>query len=70
VPALAAQFAGQDFPVATDAARRMVTLPVHGYVRHKDRRKILMLFHSRLSDFPKGQNMEVKVGRVGYVRMR
>ena len=65
VPALAARFTGQDFPVATDAARRMVTLPVHGYVRPKDRRKILKLFHSKLSAFPKGQNVEVKVSRVG-----
>lgn len=43
LPGLAAQFAGQDFLSAEDVARRLVTLPVHGYVATKDRAKIFAL---------------------------
>ena len=41
VPELAAEFAGQDFPSAREVAQRLVTLPVHGFVRGADRERIL-----------------------------
>lgn len=41
VPELAADFAGEDFPAARDVAQRLVTLPVHGFVRGADRKRIL-----------------------------
>lgn len=65
VPELAGQFAGEEYPVASDAARRMVTLPVHGYVTHEDRVKIYALFHSTLSGYSEGQNIEFNAGKVG-----
>lgn len=40
---LAANFAGQEFPQARQAAQHLVTLPVHGFLRDKDRRRILGL---------------------------
>lgn len=43
LPELAAQFAGQNFLAAEDVARRLVTLPVHNYVKPKDRIKIFSL---------------------------
>jgi perosamine synthetase len=46
VPALTAEFSGQDFPAATEAARRLVTLPVHGYVREADRERVLRMFQA------------------------
>jgi len=46
VPQLADQFSEQEFPAAANAARCLVTLPVHGYVRHRDRMRILSLFQS------------------------
>lgn len=49
VPELAGQFTGQAFPAAEDVARRLVTLPVHGYLQPRDRTRILALF-SRLEE--------------------
>lgn len=40
-------FAGEDYPAARQAARGIVTLPVHGYVSPRDRDRILAL----LEDF-------------------
>jgi perosamine synthetase len=43
IPALCAAFTGQEFPYSREAARVMVTLPVHGFLRQEDRGKILEL---------------------------
>ncbi|MHB8711791.1 MAG: DegT/DnrJ/EryC1/StrS family aminotransferase [Trichloromonadaceae bacterium] len=43
LPQLAAQFPGEDYPAARDVARRLVTLPVHGYVEVQDQKKIFTL---------------------------
>ncbi len=49
LPELSGQFTGQAFPAAEDVARRLVTLPVHGYLQPRDRARILALF-SRLEE--------------------
>lgn len=43
IAALREEFTGQDFPCARQAARRLVTLPVHGYLTGKDRGRILRM---------------------------
>lgn len=40
---LAANFIGQEFPQARQAAQHLVTLPVHGFLREQDRLRILGL---------------------------
>jgi dTDP-4-amino-4,6-dideoxygalactose transaminase len=46
IAALREEFSGQDFPCARLAARRLITLPVHGYLTGKDRERILRLMNS------------------------
>ncbi len=43
IAALREEFAGKEFPFARHAARRLVTLPVHGYLTSKDRERILRI---------------------------
>ncbi len=46
IAVLREEFSGQEFPRAHHAARRLVTLPVHGYLTREDREKILRLINS------------------------
>jgi dTDP-4-amino-4,6-dideoxygalactose transaminase len=57
VPALAAEFSGQDFPAATEAARRLVTLPVHGYVREADRERVLRMLQEVRAEREEGETL-------------
>lgn len=61
VPELAAAFAGQNYPGASTVAQRLLTLPVHEFVREKDRRKIqsLLQLSSPLGSTARTTNMKV-----------
>lgn len=64
IPALAAEFAGEDFPAATAAARRLVTLPVHGYVRDADRAKILRMFQAESAEVSGGKGLKLNADKI------
>jgi hypothetical protein len=51
IPELASGFAGQEFPAAVEVVRRLITIPVHGYVGRNDRKKIFSLL-SQVKDGP------------------
>jgi dTDP-4-amino-4,6-dideoxygalactose transaminase len=51
IPELASGFAGQEFPEAVEVVRRLITIPVHGYVGRNDRKKIFSLL-SQVKDGP------------------
>ena len=46
IPELTRHFAGQEFPSARRAANEILTLPVHGFVTEKDRKRLVRLLAS------------------------